>query len=88
MIWLTLALSFAGLSAFALGMDVHHRAVFAHKPAPRLRRNLQAGGALLQSLSLALAILTAGFGVGFVEWIAGLAAGGFALSLLLSSRGR
>jgi hypothetical protein len=86
MIWLSLLFNFAGLSAFALGTDVHHRAIFDQKPASARAQKLKAGGTLLLSLSLALAIATAGFGVGFVEWIAGLAACGFALALLLSSR--
>lgn len=88
MIWLSLALNFAGLSAFALGMETHHRALFARPPAPARRRKLKTAGALLQTLSLSAAIITAGPGPGFVEWIAGLAAGGFALALLLSSRAR
>lgn len=88
MIWLSLFLNFSGLAAFALGMESHHRAVLGRVPAPRLRLNLKALGAMLQAFALSVAILSAGFGVGFVEWIAGLAACGFGLALLLSSRAR
>lgn len=88
MIWITLLLNFTGLTAFACGMNAHHRAFFAHAPTPRARRRFKALGVMLQSFALSAAIVTAGLGVGFVEWIAGLAACGFALTLLLSARPR
>lgn len=86
MIWLSLALNLAGLVAFALGMEVHHRAVLGRAPSAATRLNFKTLGAMLQSFSLAAAIFSAGFGTGFVEWIAGLAACSFGLALLLSAR--
>ena len=88
MIWLSLALNYAGLAAFAATMDVHRSKLFRQTPSPRRCAALRIGGGALQLLALIVAILSAGPGIGVIEWIAGWAACGFALTLLLTLKPR
>ena len=88
MIWLSLALTYAGLAVFALGMEAHHRAVFARAPGARLRSGARMAGGVLLVLALVASVVAVGAGLGAVEWMIGLSASGFALTLVLAFRPR
>lgn len=83
MIWLALTLDYAALLAFALGMDVHHRAILGRGPSPDRRRAWKCAGGALLALALAASVWAHGIGVGLVLWFAGWAACGLLLTLLL-----
>lgn len=83
MTWLALALDYAALLAFALGMDIHHRAILGNTPTTRRRLAWKTAGGLLLALALIAAIAAQGVGVGLVLWFVAWAAGGLVLTLLL-----
>jgi hypothetical protein len=84
MSWLTFVLTYAALTGFALGMKTHHRTVFLRDLQPGLRVAFQAGAWLLLGLSFFASAHVHGWQIGPVMWLAMLAAGGFALTLLLT----
>ncbi|MDF3057045.1 MAG: hypothetical protein K0R17_1260 [Rariglobus sp.] len=87
MIWLSLALNYAGLLAFASVMDAHRHA-FPRMAARNHRVLLRIAGGVLQTAALACAIAANGIGGGLVLWIIGWATCGLTLSLFLSLRPR
>lgn len=83
MIWLALALDYAALLAFALGMDFHHRTILGRTPPDSLRRGWKAAGVVLLAFALIASVAAQGVGVGLVLWFVAWAGGGLILTLLL-----
>ncbi len=88
MTWLAIALDYAALLAFALGMEIHHRAILRRTPSAGRRLAWKTAGALLLVLALIAAIGTQGVAVGLVLWFVAWAGGGLVLTLLLAWRPR
>ncbi|MBM7062628.1 DUF3325 domain-containing protein [Pseudomonas sp. UL073] len=76
------ALAFAGLAGLCLGMDRHHKQVWAGK-APRRQRALRLAGWLLLALALWPCLQVWGSAVGPVVWCGLLSAAALGLVLLL-----
>lgn len=85
--WLSLALNYLGLVAFAAALE-SHRHTFSRAAVRRRPGLLRVGGGALQAAALALAFAAGGSGGGWVLWIAGWAPCGFALTLVLAFRPR
>ena len=83
---LSLLLSFSGLSALALSLDRHHRAVFRTPVSRRRLRGLRAAGWSGLGLSCAAAIASAGWSVGPVQWIGSLTGSALAVVALIAYR--
>lgn len=83
MIWLALALDYAALLAFALGMKIHHRAILGREPEDVARRAWKTTGVVLLAFALVVCIAAQGVGVGLVLWFVAWAGGGLTLTLLL-----
>jgi len=83
---LSLLLSFSGLSALALSLDRHHRAVFRTSVSRRRLRGLRAAGWSGLGLSCAAAIASAGWSVGPVQWIGSLTGSALAVVALIAYR--
>lgn len=78
------ALAYAGLAAFGLAIERHHRQVRGRPLAAAARRRLRLAGSA--PLLAALAILTAGWGwpVGSVLWTASLSTAALPLPFLFA----
>lgn len=83
MIWLALALDYAALLAFALGMEIHHRAILGRVPSAERRRAWKCVGGALLVLALAASVGALGVTGGPVLWFVAWAGGGLVLTLLL-----
>lgn len=84
MSWFAFAFTYAGVTAWALAMPSHHRAVFQEELTPRRRLAWRLTSALLLALALTLAIAAQNPPRGSILWLAHLAASGFTLTLLLT----
>ena len=86
--WLSLALAYSALAAFALAMEAHHRAVFARAPSPRGRRlaRIFGAGLLVASTATAASASASGLGGGLAFVAVAVAVAGFGLSLVLTLR--
>lgn len=88
MTWLALTFDYAALLAFALGMEIHHRAVLGSTPSTGRRLSWKCAGGLLLALALIAAIGARGVAVGLVLWFVAWAGGGLLLTWLLAWRPR
>lgn len=85
---LTLALSFAGLSALCLAMDRHHRAIFLGSPSRRRARALRVAGWCGIGAAFAAAVITADWNFGPVQWLGSLTGAALLVVGLVSYRPR
>ncbi|GEM_PF-2736774 len=68
-ILISLYLTFAGVTSFALAMDKHHLQAFAIKPTPARSRALRLSGSALLLAALGLWLLAEGVTMGLVSWL-------------------
>lgn len=85
---LAFLLSYGGLSTLCLAMPKHYQAMRGHASLPRnpslLLLLLKILGWVILGLSFAMAVHTAGWSFGPVQWIGFLSIGGLALIFVLS----
>lgn len=78
-----LGLCFAGMSAFSLAIDRHHRQVYGNDAPPRKRYLLRLAGTLLLIVAIAPCVALWGAGAGVVSWVGMLTIGALLAALLL-----
>ena len=81
---LALAVTYTALNTLALAMKPHHRAVFTRELSLARQRWLRLLGWSLLTFSFATDVAVQGWQLGPVHWLAAIAIGGFALTLLLA----
>lgn len=84
MIWTVFASVCASLSAFALAMEPHHRAVFSTAPAPRHRLLARLIGLTLLVCAFWIGISAHGIAHGLTVCAVTLGIAGFAVTLMLA----
>ncbi|MRX06392.1 DUF3325 family protein [Pseudoduganella sp. FT25W] len=77
------ALCFAGMAAFSLAIDRHHRQVYGDDAPARKRYLLRVAGTLLLVAAIVPCVLLWGGGAGFVAWIGMLTIGALLAASML-----
>lgn len=84
MLWLGLSLGIAAWCLLSLGLEKHHRQLFAGAFNPALARMLRAGGWLLLAANFALFVAGWGWAQGPIFWFAALIVSALAWTLLMT----